>query len=73
MALLAGVTTPHTDHVTWRGYSKFIAAAVATGLVTLQLAITDGTVTKSEWITIGLAVLGALGVYAIPNKTDTST
>lgn len=54
-----------------RIYAKFVAAAAATGLVTLQLAITDDTVTKTEWITIGLAVLGSLGVYAIPNKTDT--
>jgi hypothetical protein len=51
-------------------YAKFIAAAAAAGLVAAQLAITDDTITKTEWITIALAVLGALGVYAIPNKTE---
>lgn len=54
----------------WRNYSKFIAASVATGLISLQLAITDGEVSVSEWITIALAVLGALGVYAVENKPN---
>lgn len=54
-------------------YAKFIAALVATGLIALQVAITDGTVTKSEWITIALAVVGTITVYAVPNKTDSGS
>ena len=55
--------------MTWQTYSKLIPAAVAAALILLQTAITDG-VTASEWITIALAFLGALGVYAAPpNKT----
>lgn len=55
-------------------YLKSFATAIATGLVFLQLAITDDGVTKSEWITIGLAVLGSVGVWAVPNiKTKTET
>jgi hypothetical protein len=40
---------------------------VAAALVALQTALTDGHVTGSEWITIALAGLGALGVLAVPN------
>jgi hypothetical protein len=49
-------------------YAKFVAALVAAGLVALQTALTDGTVTSAEWVTIGLAVLGAVGVLAVPNR-----
>jgi hypothetical protein len=49
-------------------YSKFIVAALAAGAVALQSAITDGTVSAAEWVTIAIAVLGALGVWAFPNK-----
>ena len=48
-------------------YAKTVVAAVIAGAVALQTAITDGQVSASEAVTIGLAVLGALGVYAIPN------
>lgn len=48
-------------------YAKFIVAAVIAGGVALQAALTDGHVTNAEWLTIGIAVLGALGVWAIPN------
>ncbi len=51
-------------------YAKFIVAALAAGLVAAQTAITDGTITTAEWVTIVLAALGALGVWLIPNKTD---
>ena len=49
-------------------YAKFIVAGLVAGLVTLQSAITDDTITTAEWVAIGLAVLGALGVWAVPNK-----
>ena len=51
-----------------RPYMK-VAVAVAIALLTaLQAAITDSTVTGNEWLTIGLAVVTALGVYLVPNK-----
>lgn len=50
-------------------YAKFLVAALTTGLVALQTALTDGTVTAAEWVTITIAALGALGVWAIPNAT----
>ena len=52
-------------------YAKFIVAAVSAGLVALTVALTDDKVTAGEWVTIGLAVVGALGVFAVPNKTAT--
>jgi hypothetical protein len=48
-------------------YAKFAVAALATGLVALQTALTDGTVTAAEWVTIAIAAVGALGVWAVPN------
>lgn len=52
-------------------YAKTIVAVVVAALVALQTGLSDGTVTPSEWITIALAGLGALGVWAVPNKTLT--
>lgn len=49
-------------------YAKFIVAALIAGAVALQAALTDDHVTNTEWLTIGIAVLGALGVWAVPNK-----
>lgn len=49
-------------------YAKTVVAAVAAGAVALSAALSDGTVTAGEGVTIGLAVLGALGVYAVPNR-----
>jgi hypothetical protein len=48
-------------------YAKTAVSAVAAGAVALTAALTDSSVSPGEWVTIGLAVLGALGVYAIPN------
>lgn len=49
-------------------YAKFLIAALAAAAVALQVALTDDKVTNTEWLTIVLAGLGALGVLAIPNK-----
>lgn len=49
-------------------YAKTIVAAVAAGAVALSSALSDSTVTASEGVTIALAVLGALGVWAVPNR-----
>ena len=48
-------------------YRKFIVAALTTGGVALASALTDDKVTTAEWITIGLATLGAIGVFSLPN------
>ena len=49
-------------------YWKTIVAALAAGAIAAQAAISDGTITNGEWLAIGLAVLGAFGVWATPNK-----
>ncbi len=48
-------------------YLKAIVAVVIAGLTALQAAISDSDVTQNEWVLIALAVVGAIGVYAIPN------
>jgi len=50
-------------------YTKSVLAALTAGLVVLASVIVGG-VTNVEWIQIVLAVLGALGVYAVPNKSS---
>lgn len=49
-------------------YSKFLFAALTAGVTAVTAALTDNTVTSSEVIGIGLAVLTALGVYVVPNS-----
>jgi hypothetical protein len=49
-------------------YAKTVVAVAIAALTVLASAITDDVVTKAEQINILLAALGALGVYAIPNK-----
>lgn len=49
-------------------YMKAIVAAVTAGLIALQTALSHGTLTGSDWITVALAVLGAVAVYLVPNK-----
>jgi hypothetical protein len=53
-------------------YGKTILAAVAAAIVAGQAAITDGVVTKDEWITIAVAALGAFGVFFAPAITRAS-
>lgn len=50
--------------------AKFIVAALATVAVALQSAITDGAITRAEWVAVGVAALGAVGVYLVPNKPE---
>lgn len=49
-------------------YAKFAVAAGIAGLTALAAAITDDHVSNAELVTIGLAVLGAVGVYVVPNR-----
>jgi hypothetical protein len=46
--------------------SKAILAVLSAVLVLLVNLIADG-ITISEWMQLGVAALGALGVYAVPN------
>lgn len=48
--------------------AKTIAAAVAAGGVVVISAVSDSVIDPAEWVQIALAVLGAIGVYAIPNS-----
>ncbi len=47
---------------------KSIVAVLVAGLTVLASAITDDKVTNAEWVNIALAAVGALGVYALPNR-----
>ena len=49
-----------------KAVAKFITAAIA-GLTVAGLAVADGTITTAEWLQIVAAVLGAYGVYLVPN------
>lgn len=46
--------------------TKAVLAVLSAVLVLLVNLIVDG-VTVSEWLQLGVAALGALGVYAVPN------
>jgi hypothetical protein len=50
-------------------YAKAIAAIVTAALVAAQNAL-PLTATQSAWVSVALATLGAIAVYAIPNDTD---
>lgn len=49
--------------------AKFIVAAALAGVTSLNVALTDGGFSSSDGVTVALAVLTALGVYAVPNKS----
>ena len=50
-------------------YTKTFMSAVAAGGIILNSALTDFTVTHTEWYQIGTAILGVLLVYLVPNDT----
>lgn len=55
-------------------YAKAIVAAAAAGTTTLLSALADEKVSTGEWVLVGLAVLGALGVtWAVPNTPEEPT
>lgn len=51
-------------------YAKFAVAAGVAGLTALAAAITDDHISNAEWVAVGLAVLGAIGVYVVPNRSS---
>lgn len=50
-------------------YAKTIVAVLTAALIAAQTTLIDGHITGNDWITIALAALGAIGVFAIPNAT----
>lgn len=50
-------------------YAKTIVAVLVAGLTAATTALSDDQITRPEWVVIGLAALGAIGVFAVPNKT----
>ena len=48
----------------WKG----IIAVVAAVAVAVQAALTDGTITSDEWVTIAIAAVGAVAVILKANK-----
>lgn len=51
-------------------YTKTVIAVLTAVLTVLASAIVGG-ITVTEWIQIGLAALGAVGVYSVPNQPST--
>ena len=49
-------------------YWKGIIAVVAAVAVAVQAALTDGTITSAEWVTIAITAIGAVGVILKANK-----
>lgn len=49
----------------WSKAKFYISAAVA-GVVVVQSALTDGSISNAEWWQVAIAVLSALGVLAAP-------
>jgi hypothetical protein len=51
----------------WSKAKALVAALVPVATV-VNAVVTDNEVTGSEWVQIGIALVGALGVYLVPNK-----
>lgn len=47
---------------------KAIVAALSPVLLAVQAAVTDGSISTTEWVTIGVAAAAAVGVWLTPNK-----
>lgn len=56
------------DGTVWQ-YTKTFMSALAAGGVILNSALTDFTITHTEWYQIVTAVVGVLLVYFVPNDT----
>lgn len=48
-------------------YAKMIAAVVTAAGVAVSSALSDGDVTRGEWVQIAIALFGAFAVYRVPN------
>lgn len=57
-----------------RTAAKAIVGAAIAGLTAVGVALGDGVITSSEWVTVALAVIVAgNGVYWTPNGSDASS
>jgi drug/metabolite transporter (DMT)-like permease len=52
-----------------KAYAKTFVAAIVAGLTVLASALISGGIETNEWLQIGMAILGALGVFIVPNAT----
>jgi len=49
-------------------FAKAIVSGTAAGTAALVTAMGDNVIVTGEWVTVALAVLGALGItYVVPN------
>lgn len=48
-------------------YTKSILAVLAAVLTFFVTAVTDG-ISSAEWLQVAVIALGAVGIYAVPNK-----
>lgn len=53
-------------------YAKFFVAVLGALATAVSAAVTDETITSSEWVIILLAGLTAAGVYLYPNRDRAS-
>lgn len=67
VAVVGALAVFAAPNVPGAAYTKSILAVLAAGLAVAASAITNG-ITPTEWMQIALAGLGALGVFAVPNK-----
>lgn len=52
-------------------FAKAIVSAFAAGTAALVTAMGDDVIVTGEWVTVALAVLGALGItYVVPNASQ---
>lgn len=52
--------------------AKFLVSLIPVliaGLEILREALTDGNVSQQEWVTLAVAMLSALLVYQVPNRS----
>lgn len=51
-------------------YAEAVVAVLTAAALAAQSALTDGSITTQEWVTVLIAALGALAVWAAPNQTQ---
>lgn len=49
-------------------YLKSFTAAMMAALVLMTTLFADGVMSGTDWINVAIAVAGALGIYAVPNR-----
>lgn len=50
-------------------YLKSFTAAAMAALTLMTTLLVDGTLSGTDWLNIGVAVLAALGIWAVPNAS----